>query len=125
MTWRKSSYSSNGPDGDCVEVAQTPGVLHVRDSKKAQGPRVAVGGPAWADFVTYATGPAEDGAPTAWRKSSYSSNGSDIDCVEVARAPGVVHIRDSKITGSPHLAVAATAWADFVTYATGGGPARV
>ncbi|KUF17659.1 DUF397 domain-containing protein [Streptomyces silvensis] len=56
MAWRKSSYSSNGSDIDCVEVAHTAGVTHVRDSKNAQGPRLAVGSTAWADFVTYATG---------------------------------------------------------------------
>ncbi|MEU6761581.1 DUF397 domain-containing protein [Streptomyces sp. NPDC046853] len=56
LDWRKSSYSSNGSEGDCVEVAHAPGVVHVRDSKNAQGPRFAVGGTAWADFVTYASG---------------------------------------------------------------------
>ncbi|MVO83730.1 DUF397 domain-containing protein [Streptomyces sp. p1417] len=56
LEWRKSSYSSNGSEGDCVEVAHASGAIHVRDSKKAQGPRLAVGSPAWTDFVTYATG---------------------------------------------------------------------
>ncbi|WAL97312.1 DUF397 domain-containing protein [Streptomyces sp. Je 1-369] len=55
LEWRKSSYSSNGSEGDCVEVAHTPGAVHVRDSKNARGPRLAVGGTAWADFVTYAS----------------------------------------------------------------------
>ncbi|WP_399889857.1 DUF397 domain-containing protein [Streptomyces sp. BBFR51] len=53
LAWFKSSYSS-GPDGDtCVEIAQAPGAVHVRDSKIADGPRFAVGGAAWAAFVTY------------------------------------------------------------------------
>ncbi|MFF2507990.1 DUF397 domain-containing protein [Streptomyces sp. NPDC058067] len=56
LAWFKSSYSSDGNEADCVEVATTPGVVHVRDSKNAHGPRFAVGGPAWADFVTYASG---------------------------------------------------------------------
>lgn len=35
--WRKSSYS-NGSGGDCVEVADgVPGVVPVRDSKRAAG----------------------------------------------------------------------------------------
>ncbi|WP_079086363.1 DUF397 domain-containing protein [Streptomyces silvensis] len=55
MAWRKSSYSSNGPDGDCVEVAHTPGAVHVRDSKKAPGPRFTVDASAWTDFVAYTT----------------------------------------------------------------------
>lgn len=52
--WFKSSYSSNGNEGDCVEVAAAPGTVHVRDSKNAQGPRLAFGPNAWAGFVSYA-----------------------------------------------------------------------
>ncbi|MEU6662247.1 DUF397 domain-containing protein [Streptomyces sp. NPDC046821] len=52
----KSSYSSSGDGNDCVEVATMPGVVHVRDSKNADGPRFAVREVAWSDFVTYATG---------------------------------------------------------------------
>ncbi|MFH9003760.1 DUF397 domain-containing protein [Streptomyces afghaniensis] len=51
LAWFKSSYSS-GPDGDsCVEIATTPGVIHVRDSKQATGPRLALTPEAWSDFV--------------------------------------------------------------------------
>lgn len=56
LEWRKSSYSSNGSEGDCVEVARSRDAVHVRDSKVAQGAHFAVGGPAWADFVAYASG---------------------------------------------------------------------
>ncbi|MEV8018429.1 DUF397 domain-containing protein [Streptomyces sp. NPDC086554] len=56
LEWRKSSYSSNGSEADCVEVAHTPGAIYVRDSKNTQGPRFAVGGTAWTDFVAYASG---------------------------------------------------------------------
>ncbi|MCT2544920.1 MULTISPECIES: DUF397 domain-containing protein [Streptomyces] len=52
--WFKSSYSSNGNEGDCVEVAASPGAVHVRDSKDVQGPRLAFGPNAWAGFVSYA-----------------------------------------------------------------------
>ncbi|MGV9288039.1 DUF397 domain-containing protein [Streptomyces sp. NPDC003719] len=57
LAWFKSSYS-DGPDGDsCVEVATTPGTIHVRDSKyRDASPRLALGREAWADFVTYASG---------------------------------------------------------------------
>ncbi|MFE2823877.1 DUF397 domain-containing protein [Streptomyces sp. NPDC059271] len=56
LAWFKSSYS-DGPDGDsCVEVATTPGTVHVRDSKNAVGPRLAVTPGAWADFVSFASG---------------------------------------------------------------------
>jgi hypothetical protein len=51
LAWFKSSYSS-GPDGDsCVEIASTPGVIHVRDSKQAAGPRLVLAPEAWSDFV--------------------------------------------------------------------------
>ncbi|MFG2450538.1 DUF397 domain-containing protein [Streptomyces sp. NPDC048512] len=56
LAWFKSSYS-DGPDGNsCIEVATTPGTVHVRDSKNAAGPRLAVTPGAWADFVSFASG---------------------------------------------------------------------
>ncbi|MCX4858732.1 DUF397 domain-containing protein [Streptomyces canus] len=57
LAWFKSSYSS-GPDGDsCVEVATTPGTIHVRDSKYREvSPRLALAPEAWADFVAYTSG---------------------------------------------------------------------
>ncbi|MFI1681107.1 DUF397 domain-containing protein [Streptomyces sp. NPDC020607] len=55
-TWFKSSYSSDGNEGDCVEVAHTCGAVRVRDSKSAQGPHLAVGNAAWSTFVRYASG---------------------------------------------------------------------
>ncbi|CAM5295045.1 hypothetical protein SALBM311S_02702 [Streptomyces alboniger] len=51
LTWFKSSYSSSG-SGDCVEVARTPATIHVRDSKNAQGPRLALSPRAWTEFVS-------------------------------------------------------------------------
>ncbi|TDC80147.1 DUF397 domain-containing protein [Actinomadura sp. 7K507] len=32
--WRKSSHSSDGTTSQCVEVAQLPGTIGVRDSKR-------------------------------------------------------------------------------------------
>ncbi|MEV0091944.1 DUF397 domain-containing protein [Streptomyces sp. NPDC050738] len=55
LEWFKSSYSSNGNEGDCIEIATAPDTVHIRDSKHAQGPRFTVGRTAWAGFVTYAT----------------------------------------------------------------------
>lgn len=57
LEWFKSSYS-DGPEGDsCVEVANTPGTIHVRDSKyRDRGPRLALAPGAWSDFVSYAAG---------------------------------------------------------------------
>ncbi|WP_405480738.1 DUF397 domain-containing protein [Streptomyces sp. NBC_00009] len=52
-----------------------------------------------------------------WRKSSYSSNSSEADCIEVAPTPTTIHIRDSKTTLGPHLTVTPTTWAAFITYA--------
>ncbi|MCP9944975.1 DUF397 domain-containing protein [Streptomyces somaliensis] len=53
--WFKSSHS-DGPEGDsCVEIAIAPGTVHVRDSKDADGPRLAVAPGAWAGFVAYAS----------------------------------------------------------------------
>ncbi|MEU6389779.1 DUF397 domain-containing protein [Streptomyces sp. NPDC046939] len=51
LDWRKSSYSSNGSEGDCVEVAHAPGATHIRDSKNTSGPQLTVGALAWARFL--------------------------------------------------------------------------
>ncbi|MER5305841.1 DUF397 domain-containing protein [Streptomyces lasiicapitis] len=54
----------------------------------------------------------------AWFKSSYSGSSGD-DCVEVAHCPAAIRVRDSKNPRGPQLALAPTAWADFLTYASG------
>ncbi|MEV0413991.1 DUF397 domain-containing protein [Streptomyces sp. NPDC050448] len=48
-----------------------------------------------------------------WRKSSYSS-GEGGQCVEVATCTDTVHVRDSKLTAGPELAVSPQAWASFL-----------
>lgn len=53
LDWFKSSYSDSSDGHDCVEVATTPGTVHVRDSKNTQGPRLAFTEAQWATFVTY------------------------------------------------------------------------
>jgi hypothetical protein len=50
--WRKATRSDN--DGQCVEVAQVPGVTGVRDSKDAPGPALAVTPTDWHTFTTAA-----------------------------------------------------------------------
>ncbi|GGY78907.1 DUF397 domain-containing protein [Streptomyces nitrosporeus] len=55
----------------------------------------------------------------SWHKSSYSGSQGDA-CVEVAACPSVVHVRDSKDTGIPELALSPAAWGDFVAYAARG-----
>ena len=49
LTWRKSTRS--GAAGHCVEVAETPATIYVRDSKDVTGPMLRFAAPAWADFV--------------------------------------------------------------------------
>ncbi|NMO37978.1 DUF397 domain-containing protein [Streptomyces sp. GMY01] len=56
LAWFKSSYSDSSDSNECVEVATTPGTVHVRDSKATDGPRLALTPAAWADFVPYAAG---------------------------------------------------------------------
>jgi hypothetical protein len=53
----------------------------------------------------------------AWFKSSYSGDSSG-DCVEVATAPTTVHVRDSKNTTGPRLALSPTTWSEFVAFAS-------
>ncbi|MFI5684436.1 DUF397 domain-containing protein [Streptomyces sp. NPDC051636] len=56
LAWFKSSYSGGNDGNSCVELAVTPGTVHVRDSKNVEGPRLMLTPGAWADFVTYAAG---------------------------------------------------------------------
>ncbi len=48
--WRKSSYSG-GNGGACIEVADAPGKVLIRDSKDPDGSRLAFGRHAWATFT--------------------------------------------------------------------------
>ncbi|WP_425833938.1 DUF397 domain-containing protein [Streptomyces fractus] len=51
---------------------------------------------------------------TRWRKSSYS-NGQGGDCLEVADGvPGVVAVRDSKVSGGDVVVIGGAAWSAFV-----------
>ncbi|MFD5948068.1 DUF397 domain-containing protein [Streptomyces collinus] len=53
-----------------------------------------------------------------WFKSSYSSSSDINDCVEVAHTPAMIHVRDSKVPGTPHVTVAAATWESFLGYVT-------
>ncbi|MEJ8635397.1 DUF397 domain-containing protein [Streptomyces sp. NPDC006475] len=61
---------------------------------------------------------AGDPSELTWVKSSYSTNDGP-ECVEVAATVSAVHVRDSKNVPGPELGFGPTAWADFVTYASG------
>lgn len=54
-----------------------------------------------------------------WRKSSHSGSSGD-DCIEIAACPTTIHVRDSKNTEGPQLALSPTTWTEFVTYAARG-----
>lgn len=62
----------------------------------------------------------QDTSELAWFKSSYSSSGDGNDCIEIAGASGAVHVRDSKDIEGAQLVLLPEAWAEFVTYASGG-----
>jgi hypothetical protein len=53
LTWFKSSYSG-AEGGECLEVAITHGVFHVRDSKDPARGQLAFPRSEWAEFVRYA-----------------------------------------------------------------------
>ncbi|SDT80651.1 protein of unknown function [Streptomyces sp. TLI_053] len=53
VAWRKSTYSSN-EGAQCVEVAETPGTVHLRDSKDKTGPQLTFEPAAWKAFIDFA-----------------------------------------------------------------------
>lgn len=59
---------------------------------------------------------APEPAGVVWRTSSYSTESGG--CVEVARAPDRILVRDSKDPHSLTLVVPAVAWRAFLTTAT-------
>ncbi|MFJ6298781.1 DUF397 domain-containing protein [Streptomyces griseoviridis] len=54
------------------------------------------------------------GSVLVWFKSTYSSSWDGSDCVEIAVAARVVHVRDSKNIGGPQLVVVGDVWGGFV-----------
>ncbi|MEV5882530.1 DUF397 domain-containing protein [Streptomyces sp. NPDC052020] len=63
---------------------------------------------------------ASDLTSAAWRKSSYS-DGGDNNCVEVADdCPGMVPVRDSKLSEGPVIVFDADSWSSFLTGLTKG-----
>ncbi|WP_435608445.1 DUF397 domain-containing protein [Streptomyces sp. C10-9-1] len=54
LVWIKSSYSSE-EGGECVEVAERPGSIHVRDSKDTNRPGFVVDASVWTAFVGFAS----------------------------------------------------------------------
>ncbi|MDX3457559.1 DUF397 domain-containing protein [Streptomyces sp. ME02-8801-2C] len=56
LHWFKSSYSDSGEPGDCVEVATTPAVIHIRDSKTPEAPHLTLAPAAWNSFVMHVPG---------------------------------------------------------------------
>ncbi|KAB2342930.1 DUF397 domain-containing protein [Actinomadura rudentiformis] len=50
-----------------------------------------------------------------WRKSSYSGSATtQSDCVELARLPGAIGVRDSKAADAGHLSLSAKSFADLI-----------
>ncbi|WP_132838802.1 DUF397 domain-containing protein [Streptomyces sp. BK205] len=53
LQWKKSSYS--GDSSNCLEIAATPTVIHVRDSKRTDGPHLVLSPGAWTRFICQST----------------------------------------------------------------------
>ncbi|MFB6816381.1 DUF397 domain-containing protein [Streptomyces sp. NPDC056347] len=54
----KSSHRA-GDGGQCVEVAPTDALVHVRDSRRTTGPFLTVARPQWTAFLRIAAGTIE------------------------------------------------------------------
>lgn len=53
LTWRKSSRSGQGNNGNCVEVAFVGPAVAVRDSKNPAAGALAVPQTAWSTFLAH------------------------------------------------------------------------
>lgn len=53
LEWRKSTYSDSSNSSECVEIAPTPTAIHIRDSKKPGGARLAMAPVAWSAFIGF------------------------------------------------------------------------
>jgi hypothetical protein len=51
LRWYKSTASSSGNSGDCVEIARSGTVVLVRNSRDRTGARLAIPAGSWAAFV--------------------------------------------------------------------------
>ncbi|MFD5795358.1 DUF397 domain-containing protein [Streptomyces diastatochromogenes] len=49
LCWFKSSYS--GDQGECMEIALTPAIIHIRDSKHPTAPTLEVTPTTWTTFL--------------------------------------------------------------------------
>ncbi|MEU6222769.1 DUF397 domain-containing protein [Streptomyces sp. NPDC047042] len=57
LNWFKSSYSDSSNPSDCIEIATTPTLIHIRDSKSPQGPHLTLAPTAWAEFIDHTAVP--------------------------------------------------------------------
>ncbi|MFD5832692.1 DUF397 domain-containing protein [Streptomyces collinus] len=58
ILWRKSSYSGD-QGGSCVEVAEAPATIAIRDSKNPAGPMLTLDPAAFTSFVDWTSTTAE------------------------------------------------------------------
>jgi uncharacterized protein DUF397 len=59
IQWRKSSYSSD-QGGECVEIAEAPATIAVRDSKKTTGPVLTFQPAVFSTFVGWTSATAAE-----------------------------------------------------------------
>lgn len=50
--WRKSSYSVDSGNANCVEAGSVPGTVLVRDTTSRDGTTLAISARAWRRFTT-------------------------------------------------------------------------
>ncbi|WP_328747866.1 DUF397 domain-containing protein [Streptomyces sp. NBC_00285] len=67
LHWQKSSYS--GDSSNCLEIAETPAFIHIRDSKIAVGPQLAFQPSVWRLFIFHATADRRPHQPAAGQPS--------------------------------------------------------
>jgi len=65
LQWRKSTYS--GDSSNCLEIAATPGAIHVRDSKTTGSPHLVFPPSAWVSFISQTASSSRSRQTTEWQ----------------------------------------------------------
>jgi hypothetical protein len=113
--WHKSSHSGPGDGDSCVEIADNPSHVGIRDTKnRARGP-LTFSNSSFTPFLdSLKCAQFTPMPPGTWRRSSHSGGGDGNACVEIADGHTRTAVRDSKAPTRAVLSFPAEAFSAFL-----------